>query len=61
MQVKTLIWQHKKHIKNSFQDEQDWFKCRNLKGPTLKSSVLYISAFKDRPDRGAFNMFEKYV
>ena len=29
-----------------------------LKKTSLKSSVLYISVFQDRPQRGAFNMFE---
>ena len=32
-----------------------------LKAPPLKSSGLYILVFQDRPDRGAYNMFEKYV
>ena len=30
-----------------------------LKAPPLKTSGLYILVFQDRPDRGAFNMFDK--
>ena len=32
-----------------------------LKQPALKSMGLYISVFQNRLNRGACNMFEKYV
>ena len=34
---------------------------RMLKAPPLKSSGLRISVFRDRSERGAFNMFKKYI
>ena len=43
---------------SEFETPEKW---RMLKAPLLNSLGLQISVIQDRSERGAFNMFKKYV